>query len=259
MKSPRGALAEVLGRDTRWTNGIGIGNSLKALVFGHDDADYYLAPLGFGINFHGYSGWFADGKVSLELERQESLLNASSSFVAGNLQVNPSIAHGDYVRGTLSKTWRPGFSGTTSLTFAAQALMSKDRLSGRFWGAAHLPYVAGKAVASLRVSGGVVAGHHLPQMSYRLVGPGTVRGYQYGREAGRTFWSAQGDLEWVVGQWWSPVVFADVGGVNFADTPLVGAGLGLSLFSGWMRLDLSRGMTLDGGFRFDALVGIPVN
>ena len=242
-----------------WTNGTGIGNSLKALALGHDDADYYLAPFGFGISFRGYSGSFADGYASLILERQETMSNVSSSFVAGDLQMNPPIADGDYVRGTLSKTWHPGFSGTTSLTLGAQGLASEDSLSARFWSTALLPYASGNTIASLRIHGGVVAGHRLPQMSYRVGGPSTVRGYDYGLETGRTFWSVQGDIEWVVSQWWSPVVFADLGGIDFSGTPLVGVGVGLSLLSGWTRIDLARGMTMGGGYRLDVLLGIPIS
>jgi len=97
----------------------------------------------------------------------------------------------------------------------------------------------------------------VPQMYFRIGGPSTVRGYGYGSDVGRTFWSIQGDLEWVVSQWWSPVFFADMGGIDFSDTPLVGAGLGLSLLSGWARVDLSRGMTHGAGFRLDVTLGIP--
>jgi len=240
-----------------WTNGTGVGNSLKALVLGHDDADYYLASFAFGIGFSGYTGWFADGVALVEIERQKSLPATSSSFIAGDFQANPAIVNGDYVRGTVSKTWRPGFSRTTALTLSTQTLASKDSVSARFWGSALLPYATNKVVASMRTRVGVVVGSQVPQMYFRIGGPSTVRGYGYGSDVGRSFWSIQGDLEWVVSQWWSPVFFADMGGIDFSDTPLVGAGLGLSLLSGWARVDLSRGMTHGAGFRLDVTLGIP--
>jgi hypothetical protein len=242
-----------------WTRGTGVGNSLKALVLGHDDADYYFAPAGLGISFHGYGGWFRDGRVSVEAERQEALSNITSSPFSGGFQPNPVIVNGDFIRGALSKSWHPGFSGTTEITLGAEGLFSRDSLSGRFWGGAHLPYGSATAISSLRLRGGIVIGSELPQMRYRVGGPKTVRGYEYGEQSGRTIWSAQGDLEWIVSQWWSPVLFADIGGVDFSDTPLVGLGVGVSLFSGWMRFDLARGMTMGGGFRFDVLLGIPTS
>ena len=242
-----------------WTDGTGVGNSLKALVFGHDDADYYLAPLGLGVSYRGYAGWFKDGHVSVTFEREQTMQRASSSPIGGTFQLNPAIVEGNYARGTLSKSWYVGFSGQTRLTLGAEGLLSADSVSGRFWGAAYLPYNTQRAIASLRLRAGAVVGSRLPQMDYRVGGPSTVRGYVYGLETGRTFWSAQGDLEWVVSQWWSPVVFADVGAVDFSETPLVGVGGGVSLLSGWARLDLAQGLTGDGRLRFDVVLQIPVN
>jgi len=242
-----------------WTNGTGIGNSLKALALGNDDADYYLAPVGGGISFSSYTGWFADGEVSLQAERHESLANRSSSFIAGSFQPNLPIAGGDYLRATLSKTWHPGFSGTTQLTLAGQGLASRDSVTARFWGGTKLPFVTESVVASLRTRAGIMFGAQLPQMSYRIGGPETVRGYGYGVDIGRHFWSAQADIEWVVNQWWSPVLFADVGAIDFRGTPLVGAGAGLSLLSGWTRIDLSHGLTRDGRLRLDITLGIPTS
>ncbi len=173
-----------------WTSGTGVGNSLKALVLGHDDADYYLAPIGFGVSYRGYAGWLKDASVSLAFERQETILRASSSPIAGAFQPNPAIVDGDFARATLSKTWSVGFSGQTRLTLGGEGLLSSDSLSGRFWGAAHLPYATEGAIASLRLRAGAVVGSRLPQMDYRVGGPSTVRGYVYGPERGRTFWSA---------------------------------------------------------------------
>jgi hypothetical protein len=242
-----------------WTNGTGIGNSLKALVFGHDDADYYMAPVGFGLSFAGYTGWFDGGQILVRTERQESLLNRSSSFISGKFQPNPPVANGDYLRVALSKTWHPGFSGTTDITLAVQGLGSRDSAAVRLWGSARLPYLRENLAASLRTKSGIVLGSQLPQMLYRIGGPQTVRGYGYGTDVGRHFWSVQADVEWVVSQWWSPALLADVGAIDFRETPLVGAGVGLSLLSGWIRVDLSRGLTRGGEFRLDVTIGIPTS
>jgi hemolysin activation/secretion protein len=97
----------------------------------------------------------------------------------------------------------------------------------------------------------------MPQLRFRLGGPQTVRGYVYGVAVGRSFWSAQGDVELTVSQWWSPTLFADVGNVDFADTPLVGVGAGVSFLSGWVKLQIARGVTGSGVTRFDVLVQLP--
>jgi len=242
-----------------WTDGTGLGKSMKALVLGHDDADYYLAAFGAAVTYESRTGWFRDGRLELAYERQESMPNQSSSPFAGNFQPNPPITEGDYVRGALAKTWTVGFAGATHFTLGAEGLFSKDSVSARYWGAAELPYYYRTVIASLNLRGGVVAGRDLPQMRFRLGGPQTVRGYVYGVADGRSFWSAQGDLELTVSQWWSPVVFVDVGNIEFSGTPLVGVGDGVSLVSGWLRAELAQGVTGDGVLRFDIYAQISVN
>ncbi len=242
-----------------WTDGTGLGNSLKALALGHDDADYYLAAFGGGVTYQSRTGWFRDGRVELAYERQESMSNQSSSTFGRSFQPNPSIAEGDYVHAALAKTWTIGFAAGTRLTLGVDGLVSRDSLSARFWGAARLPYHDGKLIAALGVRGGVVAGNDLPQTRFRVGGPSTVRGYVYGTAAGRSFWSARSDLEIAVSQWWSPLVFVDAGNVDFSGTPLLGVGGGVSLLSGWVKAELAKGVTNDGILRFDIYAQLPIN
>jgi hypothetical protein len=261
--SPAGRLDVVVYRAVRdvepWTNGTGLGNSAKALVLGHDDADYYLATWGAGLEYSSRTGWFRNGKVTLEYERQETTPSQSSSPFAGGFPPNPPIAEGRYLRGALEKTWTVGFAEATRFTLGGEGLFSGDSASSRLWGAAQLPYRNGDMYASLRLRGGVVAGHDVIQMRYRLGGPQTVRGYEYGVRRGRTFWAAQAEVEWTVSQWWSPVAFVDVGSLDFTATPLVGVGAGVSLFSGWIKGTLAKGVTSQGGVRFDIYVQIGPN
>jgi hypothetical protein len=242
-----------------WTDGTGLGNSLKALVLGHDDADYYLAAFGAGVRYQSRTGWFRDGRVELAYERQESMPNQSSSPFAGGFQPNPRIAEGNFFRAALAKTWTIGFAAGTRFTLGADGLFSRDSLSTSFWGSVRLPYQDSKVIAALGVRGGVVAGNDPPQTRFRLGGPQTVRGYVYGVAHGRSFWSAQGDLEIAVSQWWSPLVFVDVGNVDFSGTPLVGVGAGVSLLSGWLKAELAQGITGDGILRFDIYAQLPTN
>jgi hypothetical protein len=242
-----------------WTDGTGLGNSLKALALGHDDADYYLAAFGAGVRYERRTGWFRDGRAELAYERQESMPIQNSSLFGRSFQPNPSIAEGDYVRAALAKTWAIGFSAEARFTLGAEGLFSRDSLSTRFWGAVRLPYHSGKVFAALGVRSGIVAGSDLPQTRFRVGGPQTVRGYVYGVAQGRSFWSARGDLELAVSQWWSPLVFVDAGNVDFSGTPLVGVGGGLSLLSGWIRAELAKGVTGDGRLRFDIYAQLPMN
>ena len=78
-----------------------------------------------------------------------------------------------------------------------------------------------------------------------------MRGYTYGTRRGRAFWSAQLDLQFVQNDWVAPVVFADAGGLFAARDPMVGAGIGASLFKGWMRVDLAKGLAPSAPARLD--------
>ena len=93
-------------------------------------------------------------------------------------------------------------------------------------------------------------GDELSQLDFRVGGPHTVRGYDYGTRSGREFWSAQLDFAVARSLFWTPVVFFDVGDTFTAD-PLMGAGIGLSLVNGMLRFDFSKGLTPSTGIRFD--------
>ena len=118
-------------------------------------------PHWFCANFHGYNGWFKDGRFSIEVERQETMFCIASSPLGADFQINPGIVDGNYIRGSLSKNWHPGFSGTTAISFGVEGLLSADSASGRVWGAAYLPYGSAEAVASMRLRGGIVSGNPL--------------------------------------------------------------------------------------------------
>ena len=123
--------------------------------------------------------------------------------------------------------------------------------------------------ATLRVKSGVATTPVLPQMEFRAGGVHTVRGYQYGTQRGASFWSAQADVTPIAGPV-RPVLFIDAGWAGgttdyFSGTPLVGAGIGLSIYSklfrtGIIRFDFSRALTQratpgnSASFRFDVIL-----
>jgi hemolysin activation/secretion protein len=100
----------------------------------------------------------------------------------------------------------------------------------------------------------------MPQTLFRLGGLGTVRGFEYGTLRAPAFWAAQLDLT-PFGARVRPVIFLDAGQASrisrlFSTSALVGGGVGLSLFSGLIRFDLSRPITPDqsGKVRFDLVI-----
>jgi len=98
---------------------------------------------------------------------------------------------------------------------------------------------------------------------FRLGGVNTVRGFEYGTLRAPAFWAAQLDLTLFGGRV-RPVIFIDAGqaaplsGLPSTDA-LVGGGVGLSLLSDLIRLDLSRGISPDraGKVRFDLVIQGP--
>jgi len=100
----------------------------------------------------------------------------------------------------------------------------------------------------------------LRQSLFRLGGLATVRGFEYGERRGQAFWAAQLDIAPISGRL-RPVAFVDAGQTDrpedlFSSTALAGAGVGLSLFGGALRFDLSHPLTPDTGgkVRFDIVV-----
>jgi hemolysin activation/secretion protein len=107
--------------------------------------------------------------------------------------------------------------------------------------------------AGLTVRGGTSVGDTVSQMLFRVGGPETVRGYDYGTRAGRSVWAGQLDLALNRSGLVSPVVFADVGNTTFSGRPLSAVGGGISLFGGFVRFNLSKGLTPRTSLRFDLL------
>jgi hemolysin activation/secretion protein len=90
-------------------------------------------------------------------------------------------------------------------------------------------------------------------MLFRVGGPETVRGFDYGTRIGRSVWAGQFDLALLPSGLITPVVFADAGNSTLSGKPLVGVGGGVSFFGGFARLNLSAGVQPHTGLRFDLL------
>jgi len=234
-----------------WTRGGGIGNSLNAAFAGHDDADYYFA-LGGGFSYKWHLGAVRGLEFGAHFERHESKETTVDPLIPGivsgmTFQENPEVAEGTFYRTSLRHV---GSALSAEFEEGVELLAGDGLLATRAWGRMSLRFGVLGRRGRMTMRAGVSRGDQLPQFDFRLGGPQTVRGYVYGTRSSREFWSAQVDFGLAESPTLSPVVFADVGD-TFSSDPLVGAGIGVSLLNGLMRLDLSKGVRPAAGLRFD--------
>ena len=247
-----------------WGRGRGFANTFNAIFSAHDNADYYLAQGGSLAWEHSLSRGL-DLTLAGRVEHQTSVSARATSGVndllggSGEFPPNPAITEGTF--GGVSVRLE-GYAGRVRWLIGADGLAGADRATGRLYGEWRQPAGSARAglVADLR--GGIATAPTLEQAAYRLGGPGTVRGFEYGTRRGQAFWSLQ--LDWALSRKLvRPVLFSDAGQIGparslFGTEVLVGAGAGLSLFNGLVRFDLSHPITPGaGGLRFDlALRGV---
>lgn len=260
-EAPSGHLDIDAFRDLRdvepWSKGTSLGNGVNALFAGHDDADYLLAT-GGAIGYTPYVGALHDVTFRVGVEHETSVQTTTGSRLNnwlggdGTLGPNPPIADGNFLRVAIEPHAR---IGPIDVRPGVDALVNDSVAGGRAWLAARTSLTVAGYRAVVSVKGGVVVGDSLRQLAYRVGGPGTVRGYDYGTQVGRSFWSAQLDVpltrNWLV----TPVVFGDAGGTVSGGDPLVGVGAGLSFLNGWFRLDVSKGLNPGRSARFDVRFG----
>ena len=237
----------------------GVGNTLNALFVAHDDGDYVLA--------HGVSARYETSlRTGLELavgaryERQTSAARAAGSEVndflggSGVFPPNAPVDEGRFAGGHVRLSGTGGFRWHAT----ADVLGGEGSTTGRVHGEARRSIGKHRGL-TLRVKGGVATEPTLRQAAFRLGGIGTVRGHGYGARRGQAFWAAQLDVTPLPGRL-RPVLFVDAGqaggaGSLFSSRVLAGAGVGLSVFGGLLRFDLSRAVSPDDAtVRFDIVV-----
>jgi hypothetical protein len=240
-----------------WTRGLGIGNSLNALFVGNDDADYYLGS-GGGIAYTWNYGVLRNVEARAGYEYQSSVEVATSSAIAGiwgngTFPPNPRVADGHFFRGSVRRNDRVGF---VSVDPGVEVVAGGPGTGVRAWASVGLPFTVLGLGGSVQARVGITRGDTLPQLDFRVGGPSTVRGYDYGIRKGREFWAAQLDLAITRSRIFAPVVFFDIGD-TFASDALIGTGVGLSLLNGLIRFNLSKGLRPDNSLRFDLLFRAP--
>jgi hemolysin secretion/activation protein ShlB/FhaC/HecB len=257
-----GGYRDVVGVDPI-SPGHTLGNTVDALFVAHDDADYVLAE-GGAIGFATSLSTALDLEASLRVEHETSVRREAKSAVNDllggdgvfppNAPVDPGTYGGASVRVTHSGAWRWGLT--------ADVLGNADHATGRLFGDLRVE-PGDRLGATLRLKAGVATSPTLEQSLFRLGGQQTVRGFDYGARRGQAFWAAQLDFAPIGGRL-RPVAFVDAGQTAdpsnlFSSTALSGAGVGLSMYGGALRLDLSHPLTPDNGgkLRFDIVVQAP--
>jgi hypothetical protein len=257
-----GAYRDVAGVDPI-SPGHTLGSTLNALFVAHDDGDYVLAE-GGAIGFETSLTTGLDLEAGLRVERETSVRREAKSAVNdlvggdGQLSPNPPVDPGTYGGATVRLT----HVGAVRWGLTADVLGNADHTTGRLFGDLRLDAGDGLG-ATLRVKAGIATSPTLQQTLFRLGGQQTVRGFEYGTLRGQAFWAAQLDVAPFRGRL-RPVAFVDAGQTAdpsdlFSSTALAGAGVGLSMYGGALRFDLSHSLTPDTGgkVRFDIVVQAP--
>ncbi len=237
-----------------------VANTLNALFAGHDNGDYAMSG---GANVRLEQRL----KAGLELVlagRVEDLRSVSrvarsaiNNFLGGTglFPANPPVHEGTF--GGISAQAR--HRGRTRWSVTADVLGGGGLTTGRLYGDL-LRRVGRGWGLTLRLKAGAATEPTTPQTLFRQGGINTVRGFEYGSLRAPAFWAGQIDVTPVDGRV-RPVLFIDAGQASklsqlFSTTAIVGGGVGLSLFRGLLRFDLSRPISPDQGgkVRFDLLV-----
>jgi hypothetical protein len=246
-----------------FTHGHGFGNTFNALFSAHDNGDYALVQ-GGSLGFETSLDPGLDLDVGIRAEQETSVGRSAKSAVndflggSGFFPPNPAVD-----QGTFGSVWlRVIGTGAIHWDLAGDFLGGEGRSTGRVYGELRKS-VGGRRGATLRLKAGVATRPTMPQSLFRLGGLATVRGFDYGERRGSAFWSAQLDVAPLKGRI-RPVAFLDAGQAAtpadlFSSRALIGGGLGLSLFNGMIRFDLSHPISPDTHrkVRFDLVVQAP--
>jgi len=243
-------------------------NSFNAIFTAHDNADYMVGG-GGSANLNVPLSDRLDLRPGAKVEWEGTVVTETGSGVndflggSGVMPPNAPVTEGTFAGGSLALHQ----GGPVGWTVTADVLGGAGTVTGRAWGDLQLS-VGSSAGATLRVKTGVATTPVLPQMEFRAGGINTVRGFTYGTERGAAFWSGQADVT-PFGGAVRPVLFIGAGWAGsasgyFSGAPLVGGGIGLSLYSklfrtGVIRFDLSYPITQrdtpgNSAVRFDVIL-----
>jgi hypothetical protein len=219
-------------------------NTFNALFAGHDNGDYALAG-GSAIRLERSVRRGMDLVLAGRVENLSSVSRVARSAVndflggTGLFPPNPPVAEGTF--GGASAQLRR--VGRTRWSLTADVVAGSGQSTGRVFGDVLRSLGSGLGL-TVRLKAGVATQPALPQAFFRLGGLNTIRGFEYGTLRAPAFWAGQLDITPFGGKV-RPVAFLDAGQAArvsrlLSSTALVGGGIGLSLFRGLIRFDLSR-------------------
>jgi hypothetical protein len=232
-----------------FSSGRTFGNTFNGLFVAHDNGDYALSR-GARVSFERPIRTGMELVLAGHIERLGSVgrvaRSAINDFLGGTgiFPPNPPVEEGTFVLGSaqIRNVGRTRWTGTADIVNGA------GQTTGRLFG--ELLRGVGSALGlTVRLKAGAATQPAAPQSLFRLGGLNTVRGFEYGTQRAPAFWAGQLDVTPFGGRV-RPVIFLDAGqaapiSTLLSSTVLVGGGVGLSLFSGLIRFDLSRPISSD--------------
>ena len=239
-----------------WGSPLGLGNSVNAFLFGRDEGFYYRTAGLEALGVLGPLEWrvFGERQRTAHVETQLSLPHAINGLrFRENVVATRADLAGASVRLPFSFGLDPqslrlsgalraeGATGDLEFARAAVDMTFMRTLPWRLAGA-------------LTVSGGTTTGDVPPQRLWYLGGTHTVRGQSIGTSTGDAYWFGRAEVS-TDRLAFRPVVFFDGGWAGSRDDwshpgkPILGAGLGWSVFEGLVRFDLAKGIRPNRGVR----------
>ncbi|HEU4995857.1 MAG TPA: ShlB/FhaC/HecB family hemolysin secretion/activation protein [Gemmatimonadaceae bacterium] len=265
-----------------WGDPLSLGASIANVLYARDEGFYYRAygaelaktqrvPFGAGMQWR----LFAEGNL-------DAGQDPNTQISLGNLFADPRFGPNIRVPEVAMFGGRVDLTRTLGANPAATRFDTRMRLEGAFtdrrvsaFGARGVKYgrVLGEMTlatpmgpfsAALTGAAGTSAGALPMQRGFFVGGLHTVRG-QFARldsgYVGNSTWLARGELGLVRSLAFRPSLFYDIGWAGQREDfsrvgrPLSGAGLGISLLDGLMRLDVARGIWPERRWRTDFSLG----
>lgn len=242
---------------------LGFGSSVSALLLGRDDGEYFRAmgaevlSAGAARSRGGLSwrlfaerqsaagkgtDWSVPRLFGAENGFRENITAETASQVGGALGFR-SAESAD----PLGLRWgaEVGVEGSTgTFSFAQPSATVRIRGGG-----------AAGVVGLLEAAAGTTIGTAPVQSLWYLGGPATVRGYGEVKASGDSYWRARGEVA-TAAPGARLALFSDAGWAGARDAvsvdpTLLSAGVGASFLDGLLRIDLSRALRGEGGWRLD--------
>jgi len=252
-----------------WGNPAGVGSSVTALLFGRDEGLWYRT---MGVETKGVTqslGGSAAFSWRLFAERHDSAIvetQFSAAHAMNGVRFMPALptSVGAYYGAATAVTFA---AGSDPRGFRMGGSMRAEGAGGQMeYGRGLLELTLNRGVgrstqATLTGSAGSSLGDVPWQRLYYIGGPETVHGHAPGDMAGDAYWFGRFELARghpLVGT----AVFADAGWAGpradwtRAPPTIRGAGFGVRLLQGLIRLDLSRGLEKDGRVRGDVFIDL---